>query len=158
MSRSGYSDDYDDDPLVLGRWRAAVQNAMRGRRGQAFLRELLAAMDGMDMKRLVAEELECAPLTIDGVVAADGDVCALGAVGRLRKINMDNIDPEDVETVAGTFGIADAMTREIVWRNDEGGPYRETPEQRFTRMRNWVAAQIVESTPIGAVAKDGGVE
>jgi hypothetical protein len=45
MSRSGYSDDLD--PLALGRWRGRVASAMRGKRGQAFLREMLAAMDAM---------------------------------------------------------------------------------------------------------------
>lgn len=43
MSRSGYSDDCDD-PLQEGRWRAAVNSAIRGKRGQAFLREALAAL------------------------------------------------------------------------------------------------------------------
>jgi hypothetical protein len=34
------------------------------------------------------------------------------------------------------------MTREIVWINDEAGSYRETPEQRFARMREWVESAI----------------
>ena len=41
MSRSGYCDDYgDDDPLALGRYRAQVNSAIRGKRGQALLRRL----------------------------------------------------------------------------------------------------------------------
>ena len=71
-----------------------------------------------------------------------GDVCALGSVGRARGIDMAPIDPEDNEAVASTFGIADAMAREIMYWNDEGGTYRETPEQRFDRMRAWVAKHI----------------
>ena len=44
MSRSGYGDDYgDDDPLAIGRWRGAVNSAIRGKRGQQTLREILAA-------------------------------------------------------------------------------------------------------------------
>ena len=42
MSRSNYSDDIDDyRQLVL--WRGAVRSAIRGRRGQAFLHDLLTA-------------------------------------------------------------------------------------------------------------------
>jgi hypothetical protein len=37
MSRSGYSDDLENWSLI--RWRGAVASAIRGRRGQAFLRE-----------------------------------------------------------------------------------------------------------------------
>lgn len=43
MSRSGYSDDCDHIEL----WRAAVDAAVSGKRGQAFLRELLGALDAM---------------------------------------------------------------------------------------------------------------
>lgn len=137
MSRAGYTDDCDD-PLQEGRWRAAVNSAMRGRRGQAFLREMLTAMDALPAKRLVREVLQ-----VDtGMPFHRGDVCALGAVGVARGIDLEKIDPDDNETVAGTFGIADAMAREIMYWNDEGGTYRETPEQRFARMRKWVASQI----------------
>lgn len=161
MSRSGYSDDYgDDDPLALGRWRAAVKSAMRGKRGQAFFREALAALDAMPDKRLIAGELivdgsQC-PVgeTPDLIVGADelcdrrgkphpmGSCCLLGAVAKVRKIDVSNIDPEDTPTVADKFGIADAMTREIVYWNDECGEWNETPEQRWQRMRKWVASQI----------------
>lgn len=68
MSRSGYCDDYDCDPLPLGRWRGQVASAIRGKRGQAFLRELVAALDAMPEKRLIANDLEQA-----------GNVCAIAA-------------------------------------------------------------------------------
>ena len=55
MSRSGYVDC--DDPLAAGRWSAQVKSAMRGKRGQAFLRELASAMDAMPVKELIADEL-----------------------------------------------------------------------------------------------------
>ncbi len=56
MSRSGYSDDLDSWALI--RWRGQVASAIRGRRGQAVLRDLLAALDAMPEKALVASELE----------------------------------------------------------------------------------------------------
>ena len=55
MSRSGYCDDLD--PLDLGRWRAQVASAIRGKRGQKLLKELLTALDSMPKKELIANEL-----------------------------------------------------------------------------------------------------
>lgn len=158
MSRAGYSDDCDDQ-LALGRWRAAVNSAMRGKRGQAFLREALAALDAMPDKRLIREHLvfdgwqgpwRGGEVIVGGDVLTDrtgtempmGSVCLLGAVGKARGLDMTALDPDDMETVAPAFGIADAMAREIVYWNDEGGYYGETPEQRWQRMRKWVAAQV----------------
>lgn len=132
MSRSGYSEDYDGPELNL--WRGAVASAIRGRKGQAFLKEMLAALDKLETKRLIAGEL------VDG-----GEVCAIGAVGAARGIDMDGIDPEDRDRVARAFGIAPAMAAEIVFENDEAGSYfrDETPEARYVRMRKWVEAAIV---------------
>jgi hypothetical protein len=109
MSRSGYSDDYgDDDPLALGRYRAQVNSAIRGKRGQALLRELLAALDAMPEKRLVAGELE-----------ADGQFCALGVVGQARGLNLASIDTYDLDSLAPQFNIAEQLAREIMWVNDD---------------------------------------
>ena len=164
MSRAGYNDDYgDDDPLVAGRWRAAVRSAMRGKRGQAFLREALAALDAMPDKRLVREHLlfdGWQPVwsgqevivggdeLVDsaGVVMPIGSVCLLGAVGKARGMDLSGLDPEDMDTVAPAFGIADAMARELVYWNDECGDRGETPEQRWQRMRLWVEKQIKKPT------------
>lgn len=129
MSRSGYSDDCDGWALI--RWRGVVASAIRGKRGQAFLTEMLAAMDALPEKQLVAWELE-----------AHGQVCAIGSVGLARGVDMSKLDPEDSATVAGAFGIAEPLAQEIVWMNDEAGPWKETPEQRFARMRQWIASNI----------------
>jgi hypothetical protein len=128
MSRSGYCDDLDHWALI--RWRGAVQSAIRGKRGQSFLREMAAAMDALPEKRLVLGELE-----------KDGEVCAIGTVGRARGVDMSAIDPEDRDTVAGAFGVSVALACEIVWMNDEA-VWNETPEQRFARMRAWIAANL----------------
>jgi hypothetical protein len=130
MSRSGYSDDCDGWELI--RWRGAVNSAIKGARGQKFLRELLAALDAMPEKRLIANELE-----------ADGSYCTLGVIAKQRGMDT-NIDPYDTETLANRLGIAEAMVKEIVFENDERPwNYRtETPEQRYERMRAWVVEQI----------------
>lgn len=173
MSRSGYSDDYgDDDPLALGRWRAAVRSAINGKRGQAALRETLAALDAMPEKKLIGESL----------MTADGEYCTLGVLGAARGLDMQKVDPEDWDAVAELFGIAPAMVREIVFENDENNsqfewvdvvicgpmpPHHFPPyghkyhnrtvrievapaivaRKRWRRMRNWVASSIRPTAP-----------
>jgi len=141
MSRSGYCDDIEDNWRHIC-WRGAVTSAIKGKRGQAFLVELAAAMDVMPVKRLITEELQ-----------ADGEFCTLGVVGAARNLDMSVVAPDDAEAVAEKFGLAEAMVREIVYENDEYfGSYklvdgerkyvRETPEERWIRMRAWVDKQI----------------
>jgi hypothetical protein len=148
MSRSNYNDDCDDNWQFIC-WRGAVTSATNGKRGQAFLREMLDAIDALPEQKLVVGELE-----------ADGAVCAIGAVGKKRGVDMSKLDPEDIETVAGTFGIPDALAREIVYMNDEWGSHKEKPEERYYRMRRWVKASIqgpvVYEDIDGRWADDGG--
>lgn len=151
MSRSGYSDDIDDNWAWI-RWRGYVASAIRGNRGQAFLHEMLAAMDALPEKKLITNDLE----------TPEGAVCAIGSVGRARGIDMSELDPEDYEKVASTFGINAKLAQEIVYLNDEafsGHDYVEnsttgkydwipiTPEKRFEKMRAWIASQIREAAP-----------
>lgn len=142
MSRSGYTDDDEDGRLAM--WRGAVRSAIRGARGQAMLRELLTALDAMPEKVLAA----------DSLVDADGDFCTLGVLGNARGLPVKELDPEDWDAVAKAFGVAPAMVREIVYMNDEAedghhciaGQWTynpETPAQRWTRMRAWVAKSIL---------------
>ncbi len=137
MSRSGYSDDYCDEdyPNAADLYRGAVLSAVKGKRGQAFLRELLEALDAMPEKRLIAHDLEL-----------DGAVCAIGSVGVKRGTRMDDLDPEDADKIAERFGIAVCMVREIEFTNDDDFAYRqqETPEQRWTRVRKWVAKVLAD--------------
>lgn len=165
MSRSGYSDDCDG--AELNPWRGAVASAIRGKRGQAMLRELLSALDALPEKRL-------AP---DSLVTDDGEYCALGALGRARGISMVPSDPEDVDPkeVARAFGIAPALAAEVMFLNDEHvqaeklvkmeicGPVRpyypeygehkkwvrmpvpDVAEKRWAYMRAWVQSQITAS-------------
>lgn len=130
MSRSGYSDDCDYDIRSI-QYRSAVNRAMRGARGQHFLRKLRDALDAMPVKRLITNEIS----------NKAGDVCALGSVDPASAV-----DPEDCEAVAAHFGIARSMAAEIAYMNDEAILWRrrdETREQRWERMRAWVNQQIV---------------
>ena|SRR5436190_4694934 len=128
MSRSNYSDDCDGWDLI--RWRGAVASAIGGKRGQKLLREMADALDAMPKKELIAESLE-----------ANGEVCALGCVGRSKGIDMSHIDPEEPELVARAFNVSSALVQEIAFENDEAWRH-ETPKHRWTRMRNWVSQNI----------------
>ena len=135
MSRSGYTEDCDDNWAII-RWSGVIASATRGKRGQAFFRDLLAALDAMPAKRLIADDLVREDST------GFENVCALGALGKARGVNMAPLDPEDPEGVAAAFNIAAPLAREVVFRNDEAGSWKETPEQRWFRVRTWVASQI----------------
>jgi len=160
MSRSGYTDDCDGWALI--RWRGAVSQAIRGKRGQATLREMLQALDALPEPSLASESL----------ITADGEYCALGALGKARAMDLERIDPEDREAVATAFGVAEALAAEIMDLNDRDafderiysnfdvcGPMRgwESHRQlrwstdpkagrvRWSRMRAWAASHIKEN-------------
>jgi len=162
MSRSGYSDDCDNWDMI--RWRGAVASAIRGRRGQAMLRELLAALDALPEKQLAAGSM----------TTADGQFCTLGALGRSRELDMGQVNPRDRRAVADMFGCAEALAAEIMYLNDEWvseskcveveifGPVRpyypeygrhrrlmsvpneNVCEERWWHMRDWVAQNIAD--------------
>lgn len=134
MSRSGYVDDCEQWELI--KYRGQVASAMRGRRGQAFLRELLAALDGMPDKVLISEDL----------VTEEGDACAIGVACQSRGLKIDPLGEYEPEDLGVMLGIARQLAAEIVYENDEGGPWGtsgETPAKRWTRMRRWVARRIM---------------
>lgn len=154
MSRSGYSEDLDNWDHI--RWRGAVKSAIRGKRGQAMLRELLAALDAMPEKELITDDL----------VDADGCYCTLGALGAARGMDLASIDAEDPDSVAEAFGIPRALAAEIEYENDYtpcyrivgGGWVRETPAQRWVRMRAWVVKHIrdPETAAVATVTDKSG--
>lgn len=107
MSRSGYTEDCEDNWSLI-RWRGAVASSIKGKRGQAFLKEALIRLDAMPVKELVSGELE-----------ADGQFCTLGVVGAGRGLDLDKIDTYDHESLSGLFDIAGPLTQEIMYMNDE---------------------------------------
>lgn len=134
-NRSGYEDDGSNPWLYM----QAAENAINGKRGQAFLKGLALAMDEMPVKVLCKETL----------VSPDGMVCALGVALRSRGIDIVSIDSHNPGDVGRAVGIAPAMAAEIAHQNDEGWnpfiyPYRgkETPEDCWLRMRKWVNDHI----------------
>lgn len=172
MSRSGLYEDDGEDPLAHGRWRGAVQSAINGKRGQAFLLELAAALDAMPEKALVAGELE----------TAEGCLCTLGVIGKARSLDLGSMDVEDYDSIAGSLKVNAKIAQEIMWENDETfseweyvrveicGPMRDdfydrqrgwqrerhvrdvriikqdAEHQRWKHMRSWVQSQIKSET------------
>lgn len=153
MSRSGYT-DYDDGDYPVALYRGTVASATRGKRGQRFYKELLAALEAMPVKELHAEIFDDPD---------DGKVCALGALARVKGIDTTRLDPEDdyaAHVLAEKFDVADCLTRETIYINDEGarprnirlnfghlhGEYNAVVEEpadvRWRRVHNWVARQI----------------
>lgn len=128
MSRSGYSDDCENWSLI--RWRGAVTSSIRGKKGQAFLREALAALDALPDPQLIKNDLQ-----------AEGAFCTLGAVGAARGTALGAVDPDDHEAVAALFAIPHALACEVMWENDEGR-FDETPRARWERMRAWIVANL----------------
>lgn len=142
MSRHGYIEDGDyDDNLAAGRWEAQLKSATRGKRGQAFFRALVEALDAMPTKRLVAAELE----------TTEGEVCALGCLGKARGVNFSGFsrgeedadedwEDYDWDTLAEMFDIAPQLAREVMYVNDEA--WAKTGEERWQKVRAWAARQI----------------
>lgn len=133
MSRSGYSDDCDEAGR-LNLYRGTVDRALSGKRGQAFLRELAAALDVMPEKKLIEGEL----------INAQGECCAIGVVCKARGIDVSKVECEDPKSVAQAIGVAKAMAAEIAYMNDEYYWHegKEDPAARWTRMREWVDSKL----------------
>lgn len=153
MSRANYSEDIDNWDLI--RWRGQVSSAIRGRRGQEFLRELLAALDAMPNKKLVRMEFE-----------QEGCYCTLGVVAATRGVDLGVFDPDDSEVgeqIGGALGIAHQLAREIMYENDEftswsdvTGRLPDDPAKRWQYMRAWVVERInVTPEECGAVEIPG---
>lgn len=129
MGRHGYSSDLE--PLSLGRWRAQIASATRGKRGQAFFRALVDALDAMPEKKLIAGDLE----------TPSGEVCALGCLGKARGVDLKGVPTEDWDKLGELFNIAPQLAQEVMYMNDEGG-FRGFPEERWKTVRDWAARQI----------------
>ncbi len=126
MSRSGYSDDCE----YLDLWRANVDRAIAGKRGQAFLRELIQSLEAMPEKKLIQHALW-----------ESGEVCAIGSVGLKRGLDMARLDPEEPDQVGKAFGISTILAQEIVYENDERAE-SQTPEERWARMHSWAKSHL----------------
>ena len=136
MSRSGYTEDGENYEL----YRATVKRAIKGKRGQAFLKELAAAMDAMPVKELIDEEL-----------VSEKGCCAIGVVCKARGLNTENVDIYDAAAIGKLVNISKSMAAEIEYYNDEYYEFpEEDPASRWQRMRNWVEKRIIREELVDA--------
>ena len=134
MSRDGYIDS--DNEWEILRWRGQVLGAIRGQRGQAFLKDLIAALDALPTKRLIAEDL---------VAPGGGEFCALGAVCQARGISPWSIDPDDYDGLSVSLNIPAPLAREVMFENDEWSA--TSPEDRWQHMRSWAVHNLKRDMP-----------
>lgn len=156
MSRIRDDFDYMDaeQQARVNLWRGNLHRQIRSKRGQAFLKELLAAIEVLPDKRLAS-----------GVIAKpDGPVCSLGAMALARRIASGE-DPRLVLDELSSIIVDDSDERwkgeeieewakqelacpshlawEIPFVNDYGSFHSETPESRYERMVAWTRAKIL---------------
>jgi hypothetical protein len=143
MSRSGFHEiyDYDRDAILsMGRTKGQILSASRGKRGQAFFRKALAALDKMEDKRLAGGTFG---------VAQGGCMCLLTSLatetGRAsvltpgRDLEYDDTICDDM---ADAFNVAPILLRDLVWDNDENAP--RDPASRWQWMRDRIEAAITK--------------
>jgi len=142
----------------------ALRRSIEGKRGQAFLLELIEALDAIPDKKLYNGKL----------VTTEGGCCALGALGIKRGLNLEALnDEENTAILSKVFNIAPSLVAEIMYLNDESlvdvwkwgeievcGPMRPKypdwgrhytkvrvhndnhPTQRWQRMRDWAVSSL----------------
>lgn len=147
MNRSGYSEGNSDCDWDWIRWRGAVASALRGKRGQSFLNELLSVLDNMPKKRLIDKELQ----------NSEGEVCAVASIMKARGISTD-IPVDDYDAIADLVGVNAKLVQELEWINDTAseyiawpytsrGPFNwyedKSPERRWALVRQWVEQKLI---------------
>lgn len=149
MTRYFDPDDYDYEPWMEGQAAGALRSAIRGRRGQQLLRDLIAGLDALPAPELAAGSLED-PET--------GCVCALGAV-RLHRgkqnvpLDFDATDCDvDSRYLAKPFDISDTLAHAIVCANEYGDSRNDerSRRERWANVRAWAVSHLLPQ-PQGAV-------
>jgi hypothetical protein len=180
MSRSGYREfDGDEDVLAMGRWRAMLKSAFAGKRGRKFLTDLRDALDVMPVKRLITRELKDADGEVCAIGSV-GVRRGVDMSSMLKPADCDQDDWDsdweseaewNAEKLGEMFDIASCMAQEVMYQNDECDELRldstgerliswrgerppshyDTPEERWVRMRKWVAKKLGEEwQPVSA--------
>ena len=159
MGRSGYTewDDCDEyTQWAMIRQAGALKSAVRGKRGQDFLRRLAAALDAMPEKSLCAipDEVDYDPVTepcAGRLGLSDGQVCVLGSLALAEGRDPKAIDATDHKALGGMFNVAPIIVRQLEWDNDQ--PYghdrnKSDGEARWSYLREWVREHLRdEATP-----------
>jgi hypothetical protein len=133
--------DGDWEPWMDGQRAGALRSAIRGRRGQQFLRDLVSALDALPEPELSAGALED---------KETGCCCAFGAVRRHRGAESAPLGfhpmEEDVtpDRLTEPFDVSPTLAWAVVSAN-EGWCSSNSPQarrQRFRDVRRWAAAKL----------------
>jgi hypothetical protein len=128
--------NYSEDEDYAGQfflWQANCERSLKGKAGQRELRELREALLALPEKRLIGH------LLYDD----DGGVCAIGAYGKYKGVDLTKFDPEEGEHE--DVGRAGGMPRLVAWKVVEMNDMDfdlETPEERYVKMLAWVEKQL----------------
>ncbi len=132
MPRFEWEGAEDFSGLEAGRWLARVRSALFGRPGQAVMAELEEALLALHHHRLIEGAL----------FDADGEVCALGALGLRREVELPTGgDEEDVSETAFWAETHLGITYTLAWVIQEANDVqfgRLSPEARYAAVFNWV--------------------
>lgn len=167
MSRVTSWEDDEPYPNASALFGANVERALNGKRGQALLKEIEAALLALPSKRLIGS-----------AICEKGEVCLLGAVAIERAMKAGKTRVEalaDLEKNAVEWGQCDepealdddnmfaylkdlldikqeSLAWQLVYENDESGWETSPdsiyagpgkgPERRYQRMLKWVQARI----------------
>lgn len=135
--RINWSED-EERPGQFELWQANCRRSLHGRKGQHALRQLRDELLSMTGKRLIADDL-----------AANGEVCAVGALMRANGVPQSELeeldDTDDTDRIAAKrCGIPPLVAWKLVELNDIELELRDfTPEQRYERVLAWAQQHIV---------------
>lgn len=142
MSRAGYTysgADTREEMLAQARYRGQVASAIRGKRGQAFLRELLAAVDLAERDGI---EFTTGVLVLRETIGGEPfcAMCALGAVlhARGEAVPPGEAEASDYDWFARHLDIAEPLAREVMFENDEGAG-------SWSDIRRWAKSLLREA-------------
>lgn len=129
-----------------GQQAGALQSAIRGRRGQQLLRDLVAGLDALPAPELSAGALED---------EATGCCCAFGAVRRYRgaaavPLYFDPMEEDlDPPHYAEPFDVAPALAWAVVDVNEEwsNSNNEASRRQRWERVRAWAVRHLAGVKP-----------
>lgn len=166
MSRIEEGDCDDTESFLRAcAFEGNAKRALKGRKGQAVLKELLAALEALPTKRLISgvfADLEIPAGEAPIYDRVQGDVCTMGCLlvhrkmtkqyrprgqALLEAVNEVTCHPDDggseaIRQAAEALDLVYPLAYELAYQNDEEGAHSETPEERYERVLEWVKSKI----------------
>lgn len=132
VSRISYSED-EYYPGQFDLFQANCRRSLHGKQGQEELLVLKEALLAMPDKRLIHGSL----------VDEGGEVCAIGAYAKHKRLDLEKFDPEEK---TDAVGVEAGMPRLVAWKVVEMNDmeFRHlTPEARYIKTLEWIDTQLM---------------